>query len=289
MVQQTRAALFQSFSGHYVACMETSSRILRLAATAALALFVPAALAAAPATAAPPPPVVYDALGDSYGSGYGVPPYLDACGRSSAAYAVQIDGRMRIDLDDFAACAGATTSSLLATQLAALDEDTTLVTLSVGGNDIRWGDVVGACVAGSDSQCTGALQATTAAIENVLPDLLGATYTQIAAGAPDAHVVVTGYPRLFSPEYGAYYAASPAEQEAMNDGADLLNAVIARVADEYGFQFVNPTRRFIDHGVNAPEPWILGLTDPARFHPNLAGYEAYAAAVTSSLNPRDLR
>ena len=49
------------------------------------------------------------------------------------------------------------------------------------------------------------------------------------------------------------------------------------------------TQRFIDHGVNAPEPWILGLTDPARFHPNLAGYEAYAAAVTSSVNPRDLR
>ena len=108
------------------------------------------------------------------------------------------------------------------------------MTLSVGGNDIGWGFVVGACVAGSDAQCTGALQATTAAIENVLPDLLRATYTQITAAAPDAHVVVTGYPRLFSPEHGAYYAASPAEQEAMNDGADLLNAVIAEVAGETG-------------------------------------------------------
>jgi len=263
--------------------------MLRSAAAAALALVSSAALATVPATAAPPPPVVYDALGDSYGSGYGVPPYLDACGRSSAAYAVQIDGRMRIQLDDFAACAGATTHSLLATQLGALDGDTTLVTLSIGGNDIGWGAVVGACVAGSDAQCTGALQVTTAAIDNVLPDLLRATYSQIRAAAPDAHVVVTGYPRLFSPEYGAYYAASPAEQEAMNDGADLLNAVIAEVAGEYGFQFVDVTQRFIDHGVNAPEPWILGLTDAARFHPNLAGYQAYAAALTSSVNPRDLR
>jgi lysophospholipase L1-like esterase len=269
--------------------METSSRMLRAAATAALVLFVPAALAAAPATAAPPPPVVYDALGDSYGSGYGVPPYLDACGRSSAAYAVQIDGRMRIDLDDFAACAGATTATLLATQLTALDEDTTLVTLSIGGNDIRWGDVVGACVTRTDAECAGALQATTAVIRTVLPGLLHDTYTQVAAAAPDAHVVVTGYPRLFSPEYGSYFSASPAEQKAMNDGADLLNAVIADAAHEHGFQFVDVTRRFIDHGVNAPEPWVLGLTDPGRFHPDLAGYEAYAAAVTSSVNPRDLR
>lgn len=266
--------------------MDASSRALWSAA--ALALFIPSAVAAAPATAAPAP-VVYDALGDSYGSGYGAPPYDDACGRSSAAYAHQIDGRMRIDLDDFAACAGATTGSLLATQLEALDRETDLVTVSIGGNDIGWGDVVAACVGGSDLQCAGALAQTTRVIENVLPGLLEATYSQIAAAAPDAHVVVTGYPRLFSPKYGAYYNASPGEQQAMNDGADLLNAVIADVAAEYGFQFVDVTDRFVGHGVNAPRPWVLGLDDPARFHPDPSGYKAYAAAVTSSVNPRDLR
>jgi hypothetical protein len=43
------------------------------------------------ASAVPPPLVVYDALGDSYASGYGVPPY-GPCGRSASAYAVQLDG-----------------------------------------------------------------------------------------------------------------------------------------------------------------------------------------------------
>jgi len=268
--------------------MTTSSRTLR-SAVAALALLVPALAVAAPATAAPRSPVVYDALGDSYGSGYGVPPYLDGCGRSAAAYAVQIDGRMRIDLDDFAACAGATTATLLATQLTALDADTDLVTVSIGGNDIGWGSVVGACVLGGDLGCAGALTQTTEVIQNVLPSVLDATYAQIAAAAPDAHVVVTGYPRLFSPESGDYFNASPAEQQAMNDGADLLNSVIAEAAGDAGFQFVDVTSRFVGHGVNAPEPWVLGVTDPGRFHPNLAGYEAYAAAVTSQVNPRDLR
>lgn len=268
--------------------MQTPCRTRR-AAVAALALCVLTVGAAPPATAAPRHPVVYDALGDSYGSGFGVPPYSPECGRSSGAYAVQIDGRMRIDLDDLAACAGATTGSLLLTQLTALGEDTDLVTVSIGGNDIGWGAVVGACVLGSDAQCAGALTLTTEVIESQLPGLLRTTYSQIAAAAPEAHVVVTGYPRLFSPEYSAYVNASPAEQQAMNGGADLLNAVIAGVAGEYGFQFVDVTERFVGHGVNAPDPWVLGLTDPGLFHPNLAGYEAYAAAVTSSVNPRDLR
>ena len=277
---------------NYVGVMTIPCLTLRSVAAALAALCIPAVVATAPAmaaTAAPGDAVVYDALGDSYGSGFGVPPYSATCGRSSAAYAVQIDGQMRIELDDFAACAGATTGSLLATQLDALDEDTDLVTLSVGGNDIGWGSVVGACVVGGDTQCETALSSVRNVIETVLPGLLDATYTQIVAAAPDAHVVVTGYPRLFSPEYGAYYNASPAEQQEMNDGADVLNAVIAEVAGDYGFQFVDVTDRFVDHGVNAPEPWVLGLTDPGRFHPNLAGYRAYAAAVTSSVNPRDLR
>lgn len=268
--------------------MKISFRTL-WSATATFALLVPAAVAAAPATAAPRSPVIYDALGDSYGSGYGVPPYDGACGRSSAAYAVQIDGRMRIDLDDFAACAGATTATLLRDQLDVLDEDTDFVTVSIGGNDIRWGDAVGACLLGNDTQCAGALALTTGLIQNRLPGLLVDTYSQIADAAPNAHVVVTGYPHLFSPKFGDYLGASPAEQQVMNDGADLLNAVIAEAAAEHGFQFVDVTKRFDGHGVNARSPWILDFSDPGRLHPNLAGYRAYAAAVTSSVNPRDLR
>ena len=248
-------------------------------------------LGASQALAAPPSPVVYDALGDSYGSGFGVPPYTGGnCARSDAAYAVQIDGRMRIDLDDFAACAGATTATMSANQLGALDEQTDLVTVSIGGNDIGWGQVVGVCVAGTDDAlCAGLIAGTRTTIQTALPGRLDAAYEQIAEAAPNAHVVVTGYPRLFSPEFGPYVQASPAEQQAMNDGADLLNGVIADKAAEYGFQFVDVTQRFVGHGVNAPRPWIIGLGDPGLFHPNLSGYRAYSAAVTSSLDPRDLR
>ena len=259
-------------------------------AVAALALAATTALGAtATASAAPRQPIEYDALGDSYASGYGVPPY-EECGRSQSAYAVQLDGRMKIDLDDFVACAGATTTSLVAGgQLNALDAETDLVTVTVGGNDIGWSSAVLACLGGSDKQCADALTVTRARITTALPGLLDTVYTQIAGRAPGAHVVVTGYPRLFSPEYGALLGASVAEQKELNDGADLLNAVIAQAAAEHGFQFVDVTKRFLGHGVNAPEAWLLDPFDPGSFHPNADGYKAYTAALTAAVNPSRLR
>ncbi len=268
--------------------MKSPSRVT-WPALAVLALLVPVLLGAAPASAAPRQPIRYDALGDSYASGYGVPPY-SACGRSQSAYAVQLDGRKKIDLDDFVACAGATTTSLVTGgQLTALDADTDLVTISIGGNDIGWSTAVGACLVRSDAECAGGLALTSARIRSTLPGLLDTVYAQVAAGAPNAQVVVTGYPRLFSPEYGPYLGASPAEQQALNDGADLLNGVIAEAAAAHGFRFVDVTKRFDGHGVNSPEPWVLGLFDPGAFHPNADGYEAYTAAVTAAVNPSTFR
>jgi lysophospholipase L1-like esterase len=261
--------------------MKKSSRIVWSALAVLLLLALPGS-GLSGAAAAPRDDVVLDALGDSYASGYGVPPY-SACGRSEAAYAAQLDGRVRIDLDDFVACAGATTASLVAGgQLDALDADTDLVTISIGGNDIGWSTAVTACLGGSDAQCDGALGLTTTKVRTVLPGLLDGVYAQVAARAPHARVLVTGYPRLFSPEYGAFLLASTSDQEALNDGADLLNGVIAEAAAAHGFQFVDVTERFLDHGVNAPDPWVLGPFDPGAFHPDADGYEAYTGAVTAA-------
>lgn len=247
---------------------------------AGIALGVPAA------SAAPAEPIELDALGDSYASGYGVPPYDGPCGRSATAPAARLDGRMRIDLDDFVACAGATTVSMMSDgQLDSLDEDTRLVTLSIGGNDVGWSQPVTACLVGDDAQCSSALDAASGRIATVLPVLLDWVYAQVSARAPQAHVVVTGYPRLFSPEHGPYLRASPAEQEALNVAADLLDEVVAQRAAAHGFQFVDVTQRFHGHGVNAPDAWILGPDEPGAFHPDADGYAAYTGAVTAAVNP----
>jgi lysophospholipase L1-like esterase len=256
-----------------------------------LVLIAPAlAAGASVASASPPSKLTYDALGDSYASGYGVGPYESTCGRSQSVYAVRLDGRKRIDLDGFVACAGATTTSLLAGgQVGALDAGTDLVTLSIGGNDTGWSSAVVACLGGNDQQCAGATAVVRGRITGALPALLDTVYDQVAAAAPHAQVLVTGYPRLFSPESGAFLGASVAEQEELNAGADLLNGVLAGVAADHGFDFVDVTKRFGGHGANSPEPWILGPADPGAFHPNAAGYEAYTAAVTAAVTPASRR
>jgi lysophospholipase L1-like esterase len=267
-------------------------RIMRTASSAILASVTALALVGSAASAAPTAkspaaksPVVYDALGDSYASGYGVPPYA-ACGRSQSAYAVQLDGRQRIRLDDFVACAGATTTSLVTGgQLAALDADTDLVTLTIGGNDVGWSTAVTACIGGTDAQCASAVALVNARITTQLPALLDTVYAQVAAAAPDAHIVVAGYPRLFSPEYGGYLAATSAERGTLNAAADTLDAVIAEAAARAGFQFVDVRKRFDGHGANSPDAWILGPFVPGAFHPTVDGYQAYTAAVNSALGP----
>ncbi len=244
-------------------------------------LLLVTALVAAPALAVHSRTIDYDVLGDSYGSGFGVPPYSDACGRSQSAYGVLVDGRAGLDLDDFVACAGATTTSLVTGgQLDALDADTDLVMLSIGGNDIGWSQAVVACLAGTDEQCAASTSVTRDRITTALPGLLDTVYADIAAAAPGARVLVTGYPRLFSPESGDYFGASPTEQRELNSGADLLNDVIETAAARHDFDFVDVTGLFRLHGVNARRPWVLGVTDPGAFHPTLSGYRAYAAAVT---------
>lgn len=263
----------------------TRSRLLPSALLLAAATIVASALVA-PTGAAAPDRTSYDVLGDSFGSGFGVPPYSTTCGRSQSAYGVLVDGRARLDLDDFVACAGATTRTLVdGGQLAALDGDTELVLLSIGGNDIGWSQAVAACLGGTDAQCAGASAVVRGQIAVTLPGRLDTLHAKVAEAAPDARVIVTGYPRLFSPEYGAYLRASPAEQQVLNEGADQLNAALEAAATRHGFEFVDVTEQFLDHGVNAPEPWILGAGDAGAFHPNATGYDAYAAAVTSAIKP----
>lgn len=257
---------------------------------AAAALLVPLA----PLASAAPPSYTYDAIGDSYAAGSGAP--------EGAAYPEVLDGRMRISLEDFVAVPGARageSGNSVITQLGALDEDTELVTLTIGGNDIPWTATVRGCLTSADDVCLTAISNTEGIITTSLPDILDDAYTQVRDAAPNAHVVVTGYAHLFSPEFGDYAVAeapawvmSVVEQEAANDAADLLNAVIAERADEHGFEFVDVTKRFDGHGVNSSAPFLnpLSFADlGGSFHPNAKGYRAYAAALTAAINPRGLR
>ena len=264
--------------------MSVTRRALRLAALAAITLVAPL-LPLAPAQAAPPS---YVALGDSYSSGTGTRSYIDdgtSCQRSTYAYPALIAAARGYALN-FRACAGARVADVTNTQLGALSASTSYVTISVGGNDAGFADVLTECAtpwwAGD---CNGAIDDAQYFINNTLPGRLSTLYASIRAKAPNAKVVVVGYPRIFMGEdcnAGTWF--SPAEMTRLNQTADLLNSRTATQASAKGFSFANPTSRFVGHAVCDDVEWINGLSSPVSesYHPNKAGQ---ASGYTPTVSP----
>jgi lysophospholipase L1-like esterase len=256
---------------------------LRRATTAALAaaLALGAATLAAPAAAARDGapghrPVHYAALGDSYSSGAGAGAYDEASGdclRSAAAYPARWAEAHDPASFAYAACAGARTGDVLAEQLGVLDEDTTLVSVSIGGNDAGFGATLQACLVGGAETCTAAVAAANTYMDETLPGRLDEVYDGIRERAPRARVVVLGYPRLFESAEGCADPVPAAARTALDAAADHLNRVTARVAREHGFRFGDVRRTFAGHGICSADSWLHGLTaQPAEsYHPTAEG------------------
>lgn len=274
--------------GHstHLSCPRTGLPAARagLAAAVCAVLVTLGLLVAPPAHAAAPS---YVALGDSYSSGTGTRSYTDAdCQRSNLAYP-----RLVADQRGYAltsrACAGATVSTVTNSQLGALGSGTDYVTLSVGGNDAGFVDVVVECaLPGWASNCNGAIDGAQAYIRTTLPGRLATLYSSIRSRASAATVVVVGYPRIFMGEdcnAGTFFA--PAEQTRLNATADLLNSTIRSAAGARGFAFANPTSRFVGHAVCDDPEWINGLSNPIgeSYHPNRVGHASGYTPLVSSL------
>jgi lysophospholipase L1-like esterase len=121
-----------------------------LATACAVAVPVLAALAwPASAAAGPASSVRYVALGDSYSGGLGAGDYLAAsgsCDRSADAYPALWAGANQPASYLSVACAGATTGTVLSSQIQALSPATTLVSITIGGNDVGFSAVMETCV-----------------------------------------------------------------------------------------------------------------------------------------------
>ncbi len=172
----------------------------------------------------------YVALGDSYASGEGSFSYQadqNICHRATNGYAVQLAAARHLRLQ-FGACSGAVTRDLFsqnstgnsteAYQERLLGPWTKLVTISVGGNDLGFGDVMSDCIKAYLSTCQADTQTD---FPRVLDQLLSDTpssavdypnssdhhvivhgqslrmiYEMVALAAPNAKIYVLGYPHL---------------------------------------------------------------------------------------------
>ncbi|MCU1536970.1 MAG: hydrolase [Humibacillus sp.] len=264
--------------------MQRQSTTRLIAATAA-----PIAAAALGLTLGPPALAAgtgYVALGDSYSSGVGTRSYINdgtTCQRSVYAYPSLDAAALGLSLT-FRACSGATVADVTNTQLSALTTTTAYVTISVGGNDAGFSSVLTTCAQPSWlSNCYGAIDKATTTINGTVPGRLATLYGSIRAKAPNARVIVVGYPRIFNGEdCNAFTWFSPTEESRLNATADLLNSRTATAAANAGFTFVNPTSRFVGHAVCDSPEWLNGLSSPVSdsYHPNVAGHRDGYAVVT---------
>jgi hypothetical protein len=269
--------------------MPTSRPVVRrvlLGVMALVAPLLPALSAQTPAHAAAPS---YVALGDSYSSGTGTRDYISdgtSCQRSTQAYPSLIAAARGYSLN-FRACSGAEVADVTNTQLSALTASTSYVSISVGGNDAGFADVLTECAtpwwAGD---CDGAIDQAQAFINNTLPGRLSTLYASIRSKAPNAKVVVVGYPRIFNGEdCNAATWFSPQEETRLNQTADLLNSRTSAQATAKGFSFANPTSRFVGHAVCDDPEWINGLSNPVSesYHPNKPGHSSGYTPTVSPL------
>ncbi len=248
----------------------------RLAAAAAAAGLLLGLAATVPASAQGS--VNYVALGDSYSSGVGAGNYIGSsgsCDRSTNAYSALWAAATKPASYTSVACSGATTSSVISGQLSALSTATTLVSITVGGNDVGFSSVMETCVLESTSSCVSAITTAEGEMTSQLPGELNSVLGDIRADAPNARVVVLDYPALYdlSRSSGCIGLSTP-DRTDLNQAAGQLDGQIQAAAGRYGDVFADVSSAFAGHEICDSGSWLhsvnfLDLSES--YHPTASG------------------
>ncbi len=267
-----------------------SMRMSRFAAlTSSLLLAAGTALFGAGQAAAAQADFGYVALGDSYSSGLGAGNYDGAsgnCKRTTRAYPALWAAAHSPQTFAFTACSGARTGDVLSGQLGPLNSGTDLVSITVGGNDAGFADVMTTCVLQSESTCLNRVNQAKAYVDSTLPGLLDQVYNAIDSRAPAARVVVLGYPRFYKLNGTCTAGLTEGERAAINGAADHLNAAIAKRAANHGFTFASVAGSFTGHEICSGSPWLHSvnwLNIAESYHPTAAGQSGgYLPVLTNA-------
>ncbi|MER5184141.1 SGNH/GDSL hydrolase family protein [Streptomyces sp. NPDC002896] len=219
----------------------------------------------------------YVALGDSYSAGVGAGSYIGSsvdCLRSRRAYPVLWARAHSPSSFSFRACNGARTTDVLRSQLGPLSSRTGLVSITVGGSDAGFADVMTTCVLQGSHACLSAISRAHSYMDSTLPGNLDRLYGAISRKAPAAHVVVLGYPHLYKLKGDCVGGLSETVRSALNRAVNHLNAVTAKRAADHGFTFGDVRDTFSGHEICSGRPWLrsinlLAVTES--YHPTATG------------------
>ncbi|MDO5511732.1 SGNH/GDSL hydrolase family protein [Corynebacterium sp.] len=260
---------------------------------------LPATLLVACASAAPEPepepaPVShYVALGDSFaamGSRSAETTGPVECFRSADNYPSLVLADAAITAGQDVTCSSAVTADI-AGQVSALTPDTDLVTLSIGGNDIRFAEIAGCFrrALAEEVDCPSLLDVPVTAHLTALPGELDEVYRLIGEASPGARVITTGYLPLVA--VGDCPELAPVPEEHRSWAVELterINTVVREAAERHGAAFVLPANAAAHSACAEPaERWtdITGAeTDAYPMHPTPAGQRAMAEAVLDQIS-----
>ncbi|MDH6695904.1 SGNH/GDSL hydrolase family protein [Streptomyces griseoviridis] len=250
----------------------------------------------------------YVALGDSYTSGPLIPRQVDAaCARSDRNYPSLVTAAGRAATLDDVSCSGATTAEMWKAQgtngpqLDALNRDTDLVTLQIGGNDIGFGSIIGTCarlgatdLAGDPCRryyTSGGVDRLALTVLRTAPKI-ARVLKDVRARAPHARVLVVGYPDLLPDDGSGCHPTVPFAAKDfpyLRDTEKRLNLMLRLVAALHHADYVDTYGPTVGRDMcKAPaDRWIEPLqpTSPAApAHPNALGEQAMARAVLARLD-----
>ena len=264
-----------------------------------------------PVPQAPAPQVrSYVALGDSFAAAPLVPTtdLAGGCFRSDHNYPALLAAHLDVTRFTDVTCSGATTADLtgrqvtvrdatVPPQLRAVRPDTDLVTLGIGGNDDGlFGFLVRRCaqLRGLDpdgSPCARTLAARLPTLTQTgrkITAQVTAAIGIIQRRAPDAEVVLVGYPRL-APEHDtcARLPLARGDYATARTVTRALNRALARAAAATGARFVDLYAASRGHDVCSADPWVNGRRtvegQALAYHPLATGMRATADAVLAEL------
>jgi lysophospholipase L1-like esterase len=280
---------------------------IRRLSVALIAAILALALAAQVAQAATSP-LRYVALGDSYSAASGVlPPDLSAppqCLRSVLNYPHVIAGTTGAQLTDVT-CGAAETSDFftsqspgVAPQLDAVQKDTQLVTMTIGGNDsgvfintVLSCGTAGLSTLGQGSPCKDRYGSSFEdTIRTTTYPSLVQSLKAVRAKAPKAKVAILGYPWIMPASVGCFDKMPIAQGDVpyVRGIQATLNDAVRRAAAATGARYVNLNAVSNGHdacqpiGVRWVEPVLQG-TNPVIVHPNALGESEMAAQTMTVL------
>lgn len=262
------------------------------------------AAGAGTAGAAPPEVSSYVALGDSYTAAPLVPQtdLAEGCFRSDGNYPSLLAEQLQVQRFVDVSCSGADTADvrrpqataggrgLVPPQLRAVRRDTDLVTVGIGANDEGFfAGLATRCIASqAESRCTDAFLQQARAVITRTRARVADVLARVRERAPQASVVLVGYPRLVAP--GRPCPRVPVPTERLDDVAAIearLNRALRGAALAAGTGYVDMHAISRGHEICSAEPWVNGRrTDDAAalaFHPFAAGQAAVAEEVLDDL------